>query len=1136
MKKLFTLCACALTSIAALAALPSAPIYGAKSLGQEVTSVDQIDPNKHYLLYDACTADAARTCIRYINVSDGAAVVYGVHIEPSAATYPLTPNYLWNLEKDDSGNVAFKSAATGMYIPLSTSNGVASTSNTAGYWSLTYNETSSTFEIKNPSASIYFNGNASGGGYTLAYWSASHPYKLYEVVDTDDTYEWWNGAWVLSANKSNLIGTAGNDLITKGDFYFTLSFVPQDYLPTWTAAKTAFQNLSTYTSADYDQLHDVYVQVLELLNGKSVKFEHDANAGRFISWRGSDSQLKLGYATDRNIFTLRRSGDSFYLFSEYGNGYYKQNAQNNCATIVTDQASATPFYFKQGFKSTPNSIYLKQAATTSINGVATYAVSHANTAGGDKIVPWNEGTANSSWTLHLIDPIDAAKESLKGAADSNALFGNGVHKYCSNLYNIANNPPADATEAQLRGYAATLRSSSAISAANLNQPTRNRFYRFKGANTATIGTGCTAGQYMMAENGTTTANRIAMVASPLTEENQAKTILFLDANNRIVAYPSGYVLGKFLGGQTAANWRFMRADNSGASPGSTFGGYSTTNNYTIQASSGRYIYSANPNIDCGSSTPNDGYSWLIEEVTELPVTCDATTKLGSFFSPVQIDLSPGSTNATRFEAYAVETLNSGYAAMEKLTTIPANTPVILKQLTESNLLTIDYNLPAVDARPTNSLSGSYLAVAKPATPYLTLTTSEAASALTSNSTAEIPGFTAYHTAAAPLSTGYKLFSDAIVPGRLYTIANANEALGAIHHEQGAIANTANSNQTLTPSDPNHLWGIYIDSNNNSYLFNAGAKLFANAYDTTSGSRTWGLSPVATAVTFPENALANCSILSSDNPANNIGCNSSGNLFNFAAAQNATPELWQEITALADAQTDVVNSAKVYHLGDVTDINNVEFGQYPASTQTTYEEAIGAVPADATLDKQYYLINRARAAATASPRISVLNGHVYEITESGSDLRYHFPLTYHATSNVVTTALPEQEESNDLYKWIADVDASGNVTFYQNWIAGHWYATTGRRNLAWETEDQTLFTITPSTTATGDATLVAANANAVALAEANVHLTHTADNSAITTGISELTTDSAAPCYDLQGRRIARPARGLYIQNGRKLLR
>ena len=43
-----------------------------------------------------------------------------------------------------------------------------------------------------------------------------------------------------------------------------------------------------------------------------------------------------------------------------------------------------------------------------------------------------------------------------------------------------------------------------------------------------------------------------------------------------------------------------------------------------------------------------------------------------------------------------------------------------------------------------------------------------------------------------------------------------------------------------------------------------------------------------------------------------------------------------------------------------------------------------------------------------------------------------------------------------------------------------------------------------------------------------------------TGISELshemvTTDRNAPIFDLQGRRISKPAKGLYIQNGKKYI-
>ena len=36
-------------------------------------------------------------------------------------------------------------------------------------------------------------------------------------------------------------------------------------------------------------------------------------------------------------------------------------------------------------------------------------------------------------------------------------------------------------------------------------------------------------------------------------------------------------------------------------------------------------------------------------------------------------------------------------------------------------------------------------------------------------------------------------------------------------------------------------------------------------------------------------------------------------------------------------------------------------------------------------------------------------------------------------------------------------------------------------------------------------------------------------------ISELSQKSAGTCFDLQGRRVAKPAKGLYINNGRKVI-
>ncbi len=1189
MKKILTLCTAFVVALSALAALPTTPLRGAKAVGVEITSVDQIVEGKQYLLYDAVSTDRTRRCFRYVNVNTGSSTVCGSQKDDPTIneSSPLTPNYLWELEKDADGNVAFKNAATGMYIPLSSNNGTASTSTNSGFWTLTYQTETSNgtgFSIKNPSANIFFNGN-NGTNCTLAYWNNAHPHRLYEIVETDDTYEWYNGNWVLSASLKQVIRDAGNEVISWGDCLANLTFMPAEALPTWNAATATFRNipLENLTDADVETVRTAYRTLLSYLNGKAVKFEHEANPGRYIAYRGTDNQLKLGEVTDtdQNIFTLRLDGDAYYLYNEYTNKYYKQNGANTCATLsaTATTATATKFYFKPGYNnngttSTPNTVYIKQEGATSLTVV------HANNKdGGDRIVPWNEGSSNSSWVMHLVDPLDAAKEHLKGAADekqaeANSLIGLGTGKYCGNLIEIANNPPANLTADQLRAHATTLRSTNATAAANLNPVDKFRFYRFK----------CTSSnKYLTTQNGTapkinTTGTTTRLLLTNQLAGNENTTILYIDQNNRIVTYPEGYVMCKLTTGQhNNGAWIYVRHDHAEASRNTVFSASNITTekgSYLAKIDNSRYMYGADtntpPSINAGGNPgANTGYSWTLEEVTELPVTCDAVTKLGSFFSPVQIDLSAGSVNATRFEAYAVEALNSGFAAMNKLTVIPANTPVILKQLTDSNILTVNY-APTTAAQPVanNALTGSPLAIAKPAV-CLTLSTTAEANTLLPTTATEVPGFTAYCSATDAPAAGYKLSADGVVPGKYYIINNTEAGRGALiydpaHPDLIWTTKKGNSQGTHDPSNPNHLWSIHIDANGNKYLYNVGAKKFATAFGcTTAGTSVtsnkadffWGLCSVGTPVTMPEDPATNTRILggetSQDRPAgmmiingwtnpvpcvSGVGSDTDGNRFVFIPAANiATTTEVEELTAQATAQDDVVANAKLYPLGDMTDSESVAFGQYPASTQTTYEAAISAIPADAPLAKQYYLAGQAQTAAAATPRISFIADHVYDISDADGN-GYHFEAVHNCESNVVTNAPVANADAN-FCNWNAEVNDQGQVTLYQNWAAGSYYYANkagGRRNFAWQSPDATLFTVVLAPEA-GQAYLRPVTTEPVALAaddDVLFSISHTSTSGgSITTGLTEVGTTTNSPCYDLQGRRLPRPS-GLYIQNNR----
>ena len=184
-----------------------------------------------------------------------------------------------------------------------------------------------------------------------------------------------------------------------------------------------------------------------------------------------------------------------------------------------------------------------------------------------------------------------------------------------------------------------------INSFSLNMPEEGKYYRFKSVDDTFL-----------------TAPKSTGVSMNLSNEATERSILYLDADGRLLVYGSGmYINGKnhaHMGYK--ANYA-IEASKTGAI------GY-----YAIKPSSANYWYANGENLDVYSNGTHENCNWTIEEVESLPVSI-STAKYATFYAPVAVKVADGIT------AYTVSINEGGWADLNEIKggVIPANTGVVL---------------------------------------------------------------------------------------------------------------------------------------------------------------------------------------------------------------------------------------------------------------------------------------------------------------------------------------------------------------------------------------------------------------------------------------------------------------------------
>ena len=208
-------------------------------------------------------------------------------------------------------------------------------------------------------------------------------------------------------------------------------------------------------------------------------------------------------------------------------------------------------------------------------------------------------------------------------------------------------------------------------------PKQGEFYRLKNQ---------VSNRYMTAESN---------AVKVYDECNDQSTIFYVDADNTLLSYAFGRYLD--CGNKVLAT--------VGTKYNGTFAkkcGVSYLPNVLAYNNNGAWTYGNRGNgesIDRGTGnepTTDEGYNWVFEPVTTLPVTI-TSAGYATFYCPVAVTLPEG------LQAFYVSETTDNYAKMTEIAgVIPANTGVILQGAENTYNLTIGGSAGEVD----NELSGT----------------------------------------------------------------------------------------------------------------------------------------------------------------------------------------------------------------------------------------------------------------------------------------------------------------------------------------------------------------------------------------------------------------------------------------------
>ncbi len=396
--------------------------------------------------------------------------------------------------------------------------------------------------------------------------------------------------------------------------------------------------------------------------------------------------------------------------------------------------------------------------------------------------------------------------------------------------------------------------------------------------------------------------------------------------------------------------------------------------------------------------------------------------------------------------------------------------------------------------------------------------------------------------------------------KLYTIKSSDNRGYLIHDSETGLISTAS---TVDTENNDHLWG-FVKVGEHYYLYNRGAEKFASAYiprEGTSGTATyaWSVSEIPTAIRLTNRAFGAQAALAENlftieggksyntNPAGMMIINNNTTKVPCSLGEGSiTDGTGFILTEVRDTDKDAemmeavaAGFAKVNAEIDAisvleweADVEGILVGHHTPEAVEAFMNSIYAAKENADKEAALYSALNAQNTFENAEKRQVVNGHVYSITDSEGNVHY---------TDGVEHLVGEFTIDETAYSyWVATVDEDGNISFSHSHEGEEeaapvtlYYDTAA---VPFTINDVTAFHVQP-TTELGKVSLVnAADNTPVDDKSYNISFVSANSNDG-TTKIAEINAENAAAgaVYDLQGRKLAAPIKGINIINGKKII-